>query len=111
MIHVSMREQDQVRRRDTFQAQGGRGEALEAERQRAETQAHAVAENRVGQDGEAFDFEENGAVAEPGGVQATVGPPLWRWMFLGIQDWAPEFARVLLPEGGRGPVGERPERG
>ena len=57
MIHVGVREQDEIRAWAAMRLRPTRG-----------------AGSRFGQQSGAINFEEDGAVAQPGGVQARIGP-------------------------------------
>ena len=76
MVHVRVREQDDVDLRQLGDGERGLHQALEAERHRAHADAGARAEDRVGEDRNAIDLEQHGGVAEPGGVQTGIGPEL-----------------------------------
>ena len=69
MVHVGVGEQDHVDLRQFGDGERGLHEAFDAERDRAEADAGALAEDRVGEDGEAIDLKQHGRVAEPGGVE------------------------------------------
>ena len=74
VIHVGMGEQDEVDFRQLGEAEGGLDQTLQAEREGAEADAGARAEDGVGEDGDAVDLEQHGGMAEPGGMEAGIGP-------------------------------------
>ena len=74
VIHVGVGEQDDVDLRQFRDGERGLHEALEAERHRAEADAGAFAEDGIGEDRNAVDLQQDGGVAEPGGVQTGIGP-------------------------------------
>ena len=77
--------------------EGGLHEALQAERQRAQADAGARAEDGVGEDRDAVDLEQHGGVAEPGGVQAGIGPEMRVGTMRRRQNLALEVANDTTP--------------
>ena len=113
MVHVGMGEEDGVDAGDLVEGEGGFDDALEAEGEGAEIEADAGGEDGVGDDGKSFNLQENRGVAEPGGVDAGIGPAVGSRLCGGGQDGLAEFFGVLLPEhgglavgGGGGDAGE-----
>ena len=111
MVHVCVRQQHQIDVRQLNPLERRRGQSLQTQRDGSDVQPHAIAENRIGQNGHAVHFEQDSRVAEPGGVQAEIGP-LFRVRPDGSrQNRASQFAAVLLPKRGRRPVSKRPQTG
>ena len=81
-------------------------EALHAEGERAKVEADPAAEDGIGEDGEAVDFEIDGGVAKPGGVDAGVGPGGDVGAVGRGQDGVADFAGELPPEHGGGLIGQ-----
>ena len=65
VVHVRVREQDEIDVGEAVEWDGRQKEALETQCQRTEAEAHAIGEDGIGQDGEAVDFEQDGRVSQP----------------------------------------------
>ena len=74
MVHVGMREQDEVDGRDLLWAERAGHVALGAEHERAETDAATREQRRVGEEGDAQEIDEDGGVPEPGGGHVLRAP-------------------------------------
>ena len=76
MIHVRMGEQDNVDLRQLGQGQCGLHQPLQSQCHGPEADTRARAENRIGEDCYTIDLEQHGGMAQPGGVQAGIGPEM-----------------------------------
>ena len=113
MVHVGVGEEDGIDAGDLVERECGFDDALKAEGEGAKIDADAGGEDGVGDDGKAFNLQENGGMAEPGGVDAGIGPAVGGRLGGGGVDGLAEFPGVLLPEhgglaigGGGGEAGE-----
>jgi hypothetical protein len=86
-------------------------QSLQADRQRANVQADAAAEDRIREDRNSIDLEQNGRVPQPRRMQAGIGPGAGIRMMGRGQNRTPAFLRVLPPESRRGALRESPQAG
>ena len=83
--------------------QGGSDQTLYADRERPNFDADLFAEHRIGDQHHAVNFQQNGAMSQPRGMQTLVGParrvrPMRRW-----EDMPRIFPGELLEYAGRSP--------
>ena len=76
MIHVRMGKQNNVDLRQLGQGECRLHQPLESECDGAQADTRARAENRICKDCYTLDLEEHGCMAQPGGVQAGIGPEM-----------------------------------
>ena len=74
MIHVRVREENDIDSGQFPDRKGRLHQPPDAQRSRSQADADSSAEHRIGQDGNAVDLQQNGAVTNPGRVQSFFGP-------------------------------------
>ena len=111
MVHMGMREEYDIGHRHVGRVKRRLDEPLQTDRERADVQADAAAEDRVREDGNSVDPEQNGRVPEPCRMQAGIGPGAGIGMMWRGQNRTPAFLGVLAPESGSGAVRESPQPG
>ena len=76
MIEMCVRQQDQIDVRQIMARSRGSHQPLQAHGDRTHADAAALAQHRIGQDGESIQLQQHGAVAEPRRVQTVIRPAL-----------------------------------
>ena len=77
MVHVRMREQDEIDGRQLARPKRGCDETFGADVSEKGVSANTFAEDRVGKDGEAVEIQQDGGVAEPGSGDGVGIPGVW----------------------------------
>jgi hypothetical protein len=116
VIHVSVGNENQIDGRQVLRLKRGSRLAFNAHRDYSEMDSRMVTEDRVSKNAEAIYFEKDGAVPEPGCVNARIGPEGGIWDEVGLQDGPLQICVKVSPEAGSGAVGRigragKPERG
>ncbi len=110
VIHMGVRKQHDIGPRHFPQRKRREHETLHADSQRPEVQTDTLAEDGIRQNRDAIELEQHGAVPEPCGVQAVVGPTcgIRRKGRGGQRPFA--LACILLPQQGDAAEPEFPSR-
>ena len=77
MVHVRVGKQHQVDARQLRDGQRRRHQTLQSQREDPQVEAHAGAEDRVGENGGPVEFQQNRGMTQPRGVDPAVRPGLW----------------------------------
>ncbi len=106
MVHVRMREENEVERGKVGKRRCGFYKTFDTERHGPKTNPDAGAENGIGNEGETVDLQQDGAVPEPSGMQTAIGPVARVGMERGGFGLARIFFRNAAKKGRRGPAQE-----
>ena len=74
VIEMGVRDEDQINRRKLADVQRWSEQAARAAGPQSKADAHAVGENRIGENRHVADAQENGRVADPHGCQVLLVP-------------------------------------
>jgi hypothetical protein len=106
VIHVRVREQYQVGRRQFRKRHRGLDQPLDSQRDGSEIEADASTKYRIGNDGKPIDPDDNRTMPDPGRMQSSLRPRAEPRFPGHTLDRTPHILRNAPPKFGRGAICE-----